>query len=418
MADSYLPRVTEQEVDQSLRALGAVVLEGPRACGKTSTARRFAASEALLDVDVNLREAARLDPALVLDGEVPRLIDEWQLVPELWNHVRRAVDDRQAPGQFLLTGSAVPADDLTRHSGAGRLIRVRMRTLSLFESGRSSGVVSLRALMDGEAPRASDPGLRMIDLVDAVVRGGWPRHVGLSLDEAARAVRAYVDETRRVDLVRVDGVRRDPERVGRLLASLARNVATEADLTALAADTGGSEGPIDRETVREYLGALERVMVVEDQPAWSPHLRSRSRLRKAPKRHFVDPSLAVAALGAGGDDLLADLEYFGFLFESLVVRDLRVYAQRHDGEVLHYRDGTGLEVDAVVRTRDHRWAAFEVKLGTHRIEEGAANLLRLRDRIDRERMGEPGTLTVITGTGYAYRRPDGVGVVPIGTLGP
>lgn len=418
MVDSYLPRVVEDEVGRSLNAMGAVVLEGPRACGKTSTARRFAASEALLDTDANLREAARLDPALVLEGDAPRLIDEWQLIPELWNHVRRAVDDRVAPGQFLLTGSAVPADDQIRHSGAGRLIRIRMRPLSLFESGLSSGRVSLGSLLEGEKPREPDSDVRVPDLVDAVVRGGWPRHVHLPPDAAARAVRAYVDETRRVDLVRVDGVRRDPERVGRLLASLARNVATEVDLTTLAADTGGAEGPLDRDTIRSYLEALGRVMVVEDQPAWSPHLRSRSRLRKAPRRHFVDPSLAVAALGAGRDELLADLQYFGFLFESLVVRDLRVYAQARDGDVLHYRDDSGLEVDAVVRTRDHRWAAFEVKLGAHRIDEGAANLIRFRDRVDTERMQEPGALAVITGTGYAYQRPDGVSVIPIGHLGP
>lgn len=418
MVDPYLPRIVEDEVGRSLQALGAVVLEGPRACGKTSTARRFAASEALMDTDVNLREAALLDPALVLEGETPRLIDEWQLVPTLWNHVRRMIDDRRSPGQFLLTGSAVPSDDVVRHSGAGRLIRVRMRPLSLFESGVSTGRVSMKALLKGEAPRAPDSGVRIPDLVDAVVRGGWPRHADLPLEAAARAVRAYVDETRRVDLARVDGIQRDPERVGRVLVSLARSVATEVDLTTLASDTGGAEGPVTRDTARQYLDALERVMVVEDQPAWTPHLRSRARLRKAPKRHFVDPSLAVAALGAGRDDLLADLQYFGFLFESLVVRDLRVYAQAHEAEVLHYRDGSGLEVDAVVRTRDRRWSAFEVKLGDHRVDEAAENLLRFRNRVDTERMGEPGTLAIITGTGFAYRRTDGVAVIPIGTLGP
>jgi predicted AAA+ superfamily ATPase len=415
---TYLPRIIEKRVALALTTVGAVVLEGPRACGKTSTARRFAASEALLDTDENLRAAARIDPSLVLHGAVPRLLDEWQSVPGLWNHVRRAVDDRGDPGQFLLTGSAVPTDDENRHSGAGRIERLRMRPLSLFEAGIASGEVSLGDLLDGGQARASDRGLGLADLIDAVVRGGWPRFATASVLSAARAIRAYIDEIRRVDLQRIDGRERDPERVGRLLRSLARHTATCADVTTLAADTGGSEGPLHWETVRDYLSALERVHLLDDQPAWAPHLRSRARLRSAPKRHFSDPSLAVAALGAGPADLLADLEFFGFLFESLVIRDLRTYADAHEAEVLHYRDGYGKEVDAIVRTRDGRWLAVEVKLGTQQVDEAADSLRRFRDQVETARSGEPAGLVVVTGRGLAYTRPDGVRVVPIGTLGP
>ncbi len=418
MSASYLPRIVEKEIASALSSMGAVVLEGPRACGKTSTARRFARSEALLDTDENLRAAAQIDPGLVLEGDAPRLLDEWQTVPRLWNHVRRAVDDRGTPGQFLLTGSAMPADDLTRHSGAGRFVRLRMRPMSLFEGGISTGSVSLRALLDGEPPRVADPGTGLRDLVEAVVRGGWPSHLNMDVAAAAGAARAYIDETRRVDVSRVDGRERDPDRVGRFLRSVARNVATYVDVSTMAADAGGTDGPLHWETAREYLRALERVLVLEDQPAWGPHIRSRARLRNSPKRHFVDPSLAVAALGVGVQDLLGDLEYFGLLFESLAVRDLRIYGQTLDADVLQYRDSNGLEVDAIVRARDGRWGAFEVKLGPHRIEEGAASLLRFSQHLDLTRVGKPGVLAVLTATGYGYRRDDGIAVVPIGALGP
>jgi uncharacterized protein len=394
------------------------VIEGPKACGKTATARQIAGSEILLDVDANARQAITVDPALVLDGPIPRLIDEWQIEPTIWNHIRRAIDDRSGPGQFILTGSAVPPDDVTRHTGAGRLSRLRMRPMSLFETGRSTGRVSLRELLEGRVSAGADPGLTVAGLAEALALGGWPGLRGRGVQDGLQAVRDYLDEIARVDIGRVEGTRRDPSRVVRLLASLARNVATQAAATTLAKDTGGADGPLKDDTVREYLGALERLMVVEDQPAWAPHLRSRHRLRTAPKRHFVDPSLAVASLRATPDRLLGDLNLFGLLFESLVVRDLRVYAQAADARVSHYCDSGGLEVDAIVETGDGRWMAFEVKLGHGQIDNAATSLMRFAGRIDTTRCGSPAMLGVIVATGYGYQREDGVAVIPIGALGP
>lgn len=414
----YRPRITDPQIETLLGAAGAVVIEGPKACGKTESARQFAASEVRLDVDRNAREAAAVDPSLVLEGPVPRLIDEWQLEPEIWNHVRRAIDDRRDRGQFILTGSAVPADDATRHTGAGRFARLRMRPMSLYESGHSNGTVSLEALIAGEPARAADPGLDVHALADRIVTGGWPALIDRSTEEASIAVRAYLDDIRRSDIQRVDGVAHDPERVMELMRSLARNVATTAGVATVARDLAGSDRPIDPDTAYRYHDALVRLMVVEDQPAWAPHLRSRSRIRSSPKRHFVDPSLAAAALRATSPRLLADLELMGFLFESLVIRDLRIYAQDQDAQVLHYKDNTDLEVDAIVERADGVWGAFEVKLGTGMVDAAAEALHRFADRVDTRKSGQPAILGVLTGTGLAYTRPDRVQVIPIGTLGP
>jgi predicted AAA+ superfamily ATPase len=407
----YRSRIVDKELKRRLSSMGAVVIEGPKACGKTETARQVARSEVLMDVDRNAQRAVDVDPALVLDGDVPRLIDEWQVAPEIWNHIRRTIDDRESSGQFILTGSAVPADDITRHTGAGRLTRLRMRPMSLFETGDATGEVSLAGLLQGTSPRAPDPGVTVPHLAAKAAIGGWPGHLRRGVDEALEANRSYLDEIRRVDIGRVDRRERDPERVGRLLTSLGRNVATYASGRTLAADAGGSDGALALTTVSGYLSALDRLMVLEDQPAWAPHLRSKSRLRKASKRHFVDPSLAVAALGATPASLLNDLEFFGFIFESMVIRDLRVFAQAADADVLQYRDNTGLEVDAVVRTRDNRWAAFEVKLGQGQADEAARSLLRFQDRVDTGKSGEPQMLGIIVATGYSYMRDDGIAVI-------
>lgn len=414
----YLPRVVDVELETRLAAAGAVVIEGPKACGKTETARQQAASSVLLDVDENARRAASVDPSLVLDGPAPRLIDEWQIEPGLWNHVRRAVDDRDAPGQFVLTGSSVPADDAARHTGAGRFSFLRMRPMTLYETGHTNGAVSLAALFAGEAQRSDDPGLTVSGLAERITVGGWPAQQGRRVADASRAARDYLEQMRQVDVSRVAGSRRDPARVGRLLQSLARNSATEVAVSVLAAEAGGADGALDRHTVGEYLTILERLMIIEDQPAWAPHLRSRANLRTSPTRHLVDPSLAVAALGAGPKRLLADLNLLGLLFESLAIRDLRVFAQPLDGQVLHYRDNYGVEADAVVQLTDGRWGAFEIKLGAGLVDEGAASLLRFRTAIDTRKTGEPVLLGVITGTGYGYVRPDGIAVIPIGALSP
>lgn len=415
---TYLPRIVDAELDARLGAAGAVVIEGPKASGKTETARQRAASSVLLDVDENARRAATVDPSLVLDGPTPRLIDEWQVEPGLWNHVRWAVDDRGVPGQFVLTGSSVPADDVARHTGAGRFSFLRMRPMTLFETGHTNDAVSLGALLAGDPPRSDDPGLTVADLADRITSGGWPAQHDRRAARAARAARDYLEQVRQVDVSRVAGSRRDPARIERLLRSLARNTATEVAITVLAADAGGGDGPLDRHTVAEYLNILDRLMVIEDQPAWAPHLRSRANLRSSPKRHFVDPSLAVAALGAGPERLLGDLNLLGLLFESLVIRDLRVLAQPLDGQVLHYRDNYGVEADAVVQLADGRWGAFEVKLGAGLVDEGAEALLRFRDAIDTRKSGEPAVLGVIAGTGFGYVRPDGIAVIPVGALAP
>ena len=417
-ARNYLPRIADWELADRLESAGAVVLEGARGCGKTETARQAAASEVLLDVDRTAHEALAVDPGLVLRGETPRLIDEWQLAPVLWNHVRRAVDERQASGQFILTGSAVPPDDATRHSGAGRFGRLRLRPMSLSELGHSNGAISLGALLDGETPAGASAHLPVERLAEILSVGGWPGHLQSSARAAMLANRDYLEDVCRVDLERVDGVRRDPPRVRRFLQSVARNVATCASLATITRDANGPDDHLKPPTARGYLAALERLMVVEDQPPWAPWLRSRSRLRTSPKRHFVDPSLAVAALGAGPDRLLAEFEWFGFLFESMVIRDLRVYAQAADGEVFHYRDNTGLEVDAIVEAAPDRWAGFEIKLGMGRVDEAAANLLRFAERVDTDAVGRPAALGVIVGSGYGYRREDGIWVIPCGALGP
>lgn len=415
---TYRRRVVDSELAERLNATGAVVIEGPRACGKTTTAREIAASEARLDVDDVARRLARLEPARVLIGDVPRLIDEWQLEPAVWNHVRRAVDDRGLPGQFILTGSAIPADDATRHTGAGRLTRLRMRPFSLFELGRSSGEVSLAGLLNGARPAAGRTIISLDDLAELICVGGWPVNLGRATELALRANRDHLDEIRRLDIANGDGKRRDPVRVGMLLRSLARNVATPAATATLASDTGEGVSAIKEHTAAAYLRALERIMIVENQPAWPTHLRSRSVLRRKPIRHLADPSLAVAAVRATPARLLRDLDFLGFLFESMVIRDLRVYAQAADAEVFHYREKAGLEVDAIVQGNDGRWGAFEVKLGEGRADEAADNLLRLAQKVDRDRMGKPAALGVIVSSGYGYTREDGVSVIPIGALGP
>ena len=415
---AYSPRIVDAELRELLGSAGAVVIEGPKACGKTMTASQQSASRVLLDIDQAARQALAVEPALVLEGARPRLLDEWQVAPALWNEVRRAVDDADQPGQFLLTGSAVPADDANRHTGAGRFAFLRMRPMSLFEAGASSGAISLRQLFNGEMPAVADPGLTLQDLSALIARGGWPAQQGRPLKAASRAARDYLEQVRQVDISRVGERRLDPIRVGGLLRALGRHCATEAKLSTLAADTGGADGALDERTVTGYLQALERLMVIENQPAWAPHLRSRARLRKAPRRHFVDPSLAMAAMGASAERLLLDLEWFGQLFESLVIRDLRVLSQPLESEVFHYRDDYGVEVDAIVQLVDGRWGAIEIKLGEGQVQQASANLKRFAEQIDSERSGPPLFLAVICGKGFGYRRPDGVLVVPIGALGP
>lgn len=416
----YRPRVVDREVSETLQASPAVLLDGPRASGKTWTGKRFARSEALLDTLPGARLAASVDASRLLDGAVPRLLDEWQQVPGIWNPMRRACDDRAQMGQFILTGSANPPDEITRHSGAGRVARVRLRPMSLFETGESDGSVSLGKMLDGEPCRPENPGCAIADMVDLVCRGGWPRIVTGTAAAAQRYLRSYLDDISRTDIALVDDVRRDPVGVRRLLASLGRNIGTKASYATLAQDASGDRAvPVHPRTVKGYLGALERLFVVEDLPGWQPHLRSRIALRTTPTRHFVCPSLAVAALRANSARLRTDLEFFGLLFESLVVRDLRVYSQLDGCQLSHYRDEYGLEVDVILERADGEWAAFEVKLGSDEgVSEAVESLRKLRDRVDTDKMGSPVKLAVITATGIGTELPDGISIIPITAIGP
>ncbi|MXY10166.1 MAG: ATP-binding protein [Acidimicrobiaceae bacterium] len=418
----YRPRVSEKDIEDALSRRGAVLIEGVRWCGKTWTALRFARSALRLDDDDALR-LADIDPGEALRGDAPRLVDEWQNAPHLWNRIRRECDERPDLGQFILTGSASPSDDVTRHTGTGRIGRVTLRPMSLFETGASDGSVSLRGLFAGEATSGmarDDIGLR--DIASHICIGGWPANIGVEEGKARRSVRDHLHESVLVDIRAASGVRHDRERVLNLVRSVARNVATEARTAKLVADMAGEngEGGIWRQTANEYLTALRRIFLLEDQPSWPVHLRSRAVLRKAPKLHLVDPSLAAAALRASPEQLISDIKTLGFLFESLVVRDLRVYSQPDQASVYHYRDSDNLEVDAVVARNDGAWMAVEIKLG-HRpdtIDAAAAGLLRLRDKVTASRRSDLAGLVVVTALGPAYRRRDGIHVVPITALGP
>lgn len=416
---AYRPRVVDAVLADRLASAGAVLIEGPKACGKTFTAEQQAASRVYLDTDDQARAALSIDPSLVLSGDPPQLIDEWQLgATKVWNHVRAEVDRRQASGLYILTGSATPPDDARRHSGAGRFSRLTMRPMSLFESGDSTGEMSLAALLDGHRPTAAPTEVTVPRYAELVVRGGWPLNLTRTIAAAARANIDYVTTIAEVDLPTIDPARRHPRLALRILQALARHLGMDYVVTRIAAEASTDDSDIARTTVYDYLAPLERLMLLDPLEAWSSHLRSRARLRTSPRVQFCDPSLAVAALRAQPEQLLADLNYFGYLFEALVVRDLRVFADAVDGTVQHYRDSDDLEIDAVVTAGDGRWAAFEMKLGQDHIDTAAANLLAFADKVDTTRVGEPATLAVITATGYGYTRPDGVVVLPAAALGP
>jgi predicted AAA+ superfamily ATPase len=412
----YLKRFDDLTLENRLKEAGAVLIQGAKGCGKTETAVQKAKSVARMDVDQDLRYRVDFDLETVLAGSVPRLIDEWQEFPRIWNYVRREVDDRGKKGQFILTGSANPEERAKLHSGAGRFSVIRMRPMSFFEKGWSTGEVSLAALVKGKKPKSETVHFDLGTLAEQITLGGWPGIIGAGHRRGLRFVKDYIALLAEVDISRVSDKKRDPRRVMRLLQSLARNISTEATLNSLAKDAGGTDAAMTDDTVAEYLEALERLQAVEQLPAWSPHIRSADTLRKSPKRHFVDPSLAVGALGLTVDKLKADLNYFGFLFESLAVRDLRIYAAANDGEAYHYRDSRNLEVDAVVEYSGGTWAAFEVKMSFAAQDEAAANLLAFAKKINQEKMGPPAALTIITANGFAGRRKDGVNVVPLSTL--
>lgn len=419
----YRRRIADDILRRKLEGKGAVLIEGPKWCGKTTTAEQVAASVLYMDEPEKRAQnitMSELNPKRLLAGATPRLIDEWQTAPKLWDAIRFEADHRGELGQFILTGSAVPADtaEIT-HSGTGRFTWLTMRPMSLYESGDSSGEVSLRILF--EQPDILDAGssLDIERLAFLVCRGGWPQAIDMREEVALDQAADYYDAVVRSDINRADNVQKNVERVKRLMRSYARNQGTQVPNTVIAQDVGGTDAPsADVETVASYLSALRKIFVVEDMPAWNPNLRSKTAIRCSDTRYFVDPSVAAAALGIGPRDLLSDLNTFGFLFETLCVRDLRVFADALGGEVYHYRDKDGLECDAVIHLRNGQYGLVEIKLGGDKlIEDGVKSLCTLRDKIDTGKMKSPSFLMVLTGVGdFAYRRPDGVFVVPIGCL--
>lgn len=415
---NYYSRIIETEIERKLLASGALLIKGPKSCGKTETAKQFAKSILEVDKDEQVPVIINIDPVILLAGATPRLIDEWQNQPKLWNYVRHEVDERKKPGQFILTGSANPDEDVHMHSGAGRFTIVEMQTMSWQEMGYSSGKVSLSHLLDkGAVPFLNDE-LPLELIIERMIKGGWPALLERTTADAILLNRGYVDLLAETDMSRVSNVKRDPRKVRSLLRSIARNIATMVDNSTLEKDIKGIEdADISRPTIIDYLDALSRLMIFEEQPAFNTHIRSANALRKSPKRHFCDVSLAIAALKLNKEALLKDLKYCGFLFESMVYHDLKMYARANDADVYHYRDSTGLEIDAIVHQPGAAWAAFEVKLGIGMIDDAAKNLLKLKSAVDPGKIEMPASLNILTGNGMSYTRPDGINVISLAALG-
>ena len=418
----YRPRVIDGRVEEYLSAFGAVCLEGPKWCGKTWTASYHSKSEILIgDPAGNFqnRKLAELQPSLVLEGETPRLIDEWQEVPPLWDAVRYLVDERAAKGQFILTGSATPNHKGILHSGAGRIAKLRMRPMSLYESGDSTGKVSLQTLCRGELVPVMNGEVDLKKLIDLIIRGGWPGSLGLPARQAALLPGEYLKAVVDDDVYRIDGIRRDTAKMRLLLRSLARNESTTVTNRTLRSDIKAMDDEdIDASTVAAYLDIFKRLFITDNQPPFSEKIRSSSRIKQTEKRHFADPSLACALLNATPEVLTGDLETLGFLFEALCERDLKIYSESFGANLYHYQDYAGREIDAVLELNDGKWCAFEIKLGANQIDAAAANLIKIRDEISRDEKGKPPVvLCVLCGlTNAAYCRADGVFVVPVTAL--
>lgn len=440
ISEEYRNRLVGNAVSESLRAFGAVLIVGPKCCGKTQFALGVSNSafmmEGINEYGISNKSLAEMDVRIALQGGVPHMIDEWQDVPRIWDAVRSEVDSKASKGLFILTSSSAPLrkDSAPVHSGTGRIRRLRMRTMSLMESGDSSGTISLRSIMDGKDIGMVEEGTTMESLVELVIRGGWPGNLSLPFKDSANAVHGYVDSIVEV-ACNLDDVRRKAPLFRSVLESLARNESTLATLSKLHNDTGAlsndltpileTEMPVGNprmsyNTFLDYMDVLDRLYLLDNTPAFDPCLKSSIRVGKAVKRHFTDPSLAVAILGVKKERLMKDPLTFGYLFEALCERDLQIYARFMDANLFHYRDGKGLEVDAIIEMEDGRWGAFEIKLGANKIDDAAANLLEFKDAMERRGASAlPSVLCVICGlTGYGYRRSDGVYVVPITSLGP
>ena len=422
---AYYTRIYDGILEEKLMSSGAVLIEGPKWCGKTSTGEHLAKSVIYLqdpDKRKTYEQWADTVPSMLLRGEVPRLIDEWQTLPVVWDSVRFSVDHRQQMGQFIMTGSATPLDDMTQqreilHSGTGRIARMRMYPMSLWESKDSNGSVSLSDLFDGKITDLyAESKLTIEDIAYLLCRGGWPGTLSLQKNRALDVAYNYVDEIINLDIHRVDNTEKNPERVRQVLRSYARNISTMTTATTIMHDVQANDLSITDKTLTNYLTALRRLFITEDLKAWQPSLRSKTAIRTSNKRHFTDPSIATALLELNPTSVLDDFNLFGYIFEDMCVRDIRAYTLPLRGDVFHYHDQSNLESDIIVRLYDGRWAAIEVKLGSKQIEDAASNLLKLASTVNTDKIGKPSFLMILTGGQYAYRRKDGVLIVPIGCL--
>ena len=421
--EKYKSRIADEILERKLKGKGAVLIEGPKWCGKTTTAEQISKSVLYMADPANGEQnltLADINPSLLLTGDTPRLIDEWQLAPKLWDAIRFEVDHRGEEGQFILTGSAVPVDSKKRvHTGTGRFSWLLMRPMTLYESGESTGTVSLKDLFDGLSTINGINNLSLEDIAYLCCRGGWPRSIFLDKEIALDSAFDYYDAIINSDISRVDGVNRNPERVKNLMRSYARNIGSQASVETIKNDMINNDSfALDTDTVFSYINALKKIFVIEESPAWNPNLRSKTAIRTSDTRYFIDPSIVTASLGIGPEDLINDLNTFGLVFETLCIRDLRVYAESINGNVYHYRDSSSLECDAVIHLRNGYYGLVEIKLGGDKlIDEGAKNLIKMQNKIDTEKMKKPSFMMVLTATGnYAYKRDDDVYVIPVGCL--
>jgi len=418
MAKTYLDRLIDSTIEQELTAHGCVAIEGAKWCGKSTTGERFAKTVIKLQNPITFKQYQALASTSMehlLAGEKPLMFDEWQKIPEIWDFIRTDIDEKSEPGLYILTGSAKPIEDSGRHTGTGRISKVTMRPMSLWESKDSSGQVSLLDIFNEKDNIFGKSKLSLNDLAFVTCRSGFPECV-VRPDYASTIVTSYVKSLTTEDINDVDGIKRNPRRALGLLRAYARNISTFATNVTLLADITANDSTMDAKTLASYVSAFNKLFVLEDVVAWSPRLRSKSVIRAAAKRQFTDPGIAAVLLDANPNDLIADLNTFGFLFESLCTRDLRIYTNSLNGEVYHYHDKDGLEADCIIHLPNGKWGAIEIKVGGNQIDEAATNLLKLKKKVDTDNMKPPSFLMVITGAPNAYKRPDGVLVVPIGCL--
>ncbi len=416
----YIPRLVDDVLKRKLNLYGAILITGPKWCGKSTTAKQYAKSILELQdprTKNNNLEIAKSRPDLLLEGEKPRLIDEWQDAPTIWDAIRYDVDNTGLKNQYILTGSVTPRKEEPKHTGTGRIVRILMRPMSLYESGDSTGEVSLKLLFDENSDISGVSNKELEDIAYYCARGGWPGSLEMSRDDALTIARDYLDSLIDNDIKTVDNIERNPNRLRTIIRSLARNICTTANLATIKEDTSYNEAEISEKTISDYINALSKLFVIDNIEAWCPKLRSKTDIRTSLKRNFIDPSIGVAALRATDKDLLKDFRTFGFIFESLCLRDLKIYSQCLDGDVFFYRDKSELECDAIVHLKDGRWGAIEIKLGSEEaIEEAAKNLTKLSNIVDTDEMNKPSFLMVLTAGKYAYKREDGIYIVPITTL--